>query len=94
MRRRHGQSWWLLNPSKQKSPALWPALNLLDNGQFLVLKEPLELTRRQRGIAGRVLGVGVAQIYLWGAGIDAIVGQLVAAGVPQHMGMHLDAQLG
>ena len=36
----------------------------------------------------------MAKVRLQGPGIDAIAGQLVAAGVPQHMSMHFDAKVG
>jgi hypothetical protein len=56
--------------------------------------------RRQGGIAGRVLDVAVTEIRLDRACVVAIVGELVAAGMPQHVGMMpgsattFDARLG
>ena len=36
----------------------------------------------------------MAKVRLQGPGIDAIAGQLVAAGMPQHVSMHFDAKVG
>ena len=37
------------------------------------------------GVIGRVLGISVAEVVLHGAQIGALVGQVVAAGVAQHV---------
>jgi hypothetical protein len=36
----------------------------------------------------------MAKIGLQGSGIDTLIGQRVPAGMPQHVGMHLEANLG
>jgi hypothetical protein len=59
-----------------------------------ISKEVLEPLRHQGGIARRVLDVAVSEIGLDRARVVAIVGELVAAGVAQHVGMRLDAQIG
>ena len=60
----------------------------------LVPPEILEPTRRQRRIAGRVLDIAMPEVRLQRPGIDAIVGELEAAGVAQHVGVRLDPELG
>ena len=54
--------------------------------------EILEAARRRLGVAHRVLDVAVPEVRLQRAGIDAVIGQLEAAGVAQHVRMHFDAQ--
>jgi hypothetical protein len=49
--------------------------------------EVSESVARQLGIANCVLDVPVAEIGLQRAGVVAIIGQLEAAGVPQHVRM-------
>ena len=44
--------------------------------------------RRQLGVDGRVLNVPVAHVDLDGAGIDALVGEIEAAGVTEHVRVH------
>ena len=53
-----------------------------------IAPEVLEAGRRQLGIAHRVLNVLVAEIGLQRAGIDAVIGELVTAGMPEHVRMH------
>jgi hypothetical protein len=53
----------------------------------------LEPLRRQSGIAGGVLNIAVPEIGLDGARVMAIIGELVAAGVPEHVSMRIDAQI-
>jgi hypothetical protein len=53
--------------------------------------EPL---RRQGGIARRVLNIAMPEIGLDRTGVVAIVGELVAAGMTEHAGVRLDAQIG
>ena len=36
----------------------------------------------------------MAEIRLQGAGVSALVGKLKAAGVPEHVRVHLEAELG
>jgi hypothetical protein len=52
-----------------------------------ISKEFLEPLRRQRGIARRILNIAMPEIRLDRPRVVAIVGQLVAAGVAQHVGM-------
>jgi len=52
-----------------------------------------EPRRRQLSVAHRVLDVAVPKVSLQGARIVPLVGQRVAAGVPEHVGMSLEAQL-
>lgn len=40
-----------------------------------------------------MLNIAMAKIGLERAGVVALVGESVAAGVPQHVGVHLEAQL-
>jgi hypothetical protein len=54
----------------------------------------LEAGRRQLGIAHRVLDVLVAEIRLQRTGIDAVIGELEAACVPQHVRMHWETEIG
>ena len=56
-------------------------------------EQPLEPLRRQLGVSNRVLNGLVAEIALDRAGIDAIVSQLVAAGMTQHVRVHLELEL-
>jgi hypothetical protein len=59
-----------------------------------ISKEFLEPQRRQGGVARRILDVAMPEIRLDRSRVVAIVGELVAAGVPQHVGVRLDAQIG
>ena len=52
-----------------------------------VLPKVSEAMRRQRRIAHGVLDILVAEIGLQRQGIDALIGELVAASVPQHVRM-------
>ena len=54
-----------------------------------ILKPP----RRQRRIAGRVLDIAVPEVGLQRSRIDPVIGELEAAGMPQHVGMRLDPEL-
>jgi hypothetical protein len=58
-----------------------------------VSKQALEPSRCQLGVAHRMLDRLVAEIGLDRSGIDAVVGQLEAAGVAQHvrMDLHIEA---
>jgi hypothetical protein len=60
----------------------------------LIPPEILEPPRRQRRIASRILDIAVPQVGLERPGIDPVVCQLEAAGMPQHVGVRLDTQLG
>jgi hypothetical protein len=58
----------------------------------LVSEEAFEARRRQLGIAHRVLDRLVAEIALDRAGIDALIGQLIAASVPEHVRVYLHVE--
>ena len=58
----------------------------------LVSKQAFEARRRQLGVTHSVLDRFVAEITLNRAGIDAVVRQLVAAGVPEHVRVHLELE--
>jgi hypothetical protein len=57
-------------------------------------EELLEPLRRQGRIARRILNIAMSKIRLDRPRVVAIVGELIAAGVAQHVGMRLDAQIG
>ena len=65
----------------------------LTDRERLVSPKTLKPSGRQLCVAHRVLDRLVAQIALDRAGIDAIVGQLVAAGVTQHVWVYLHRDL-
>src|SRR4029077_3815137 len=48
----------------------------------------LEAGRRQLGVAHRVLDVLVPEIRLQRTGVDAVIGELEAAGMSEHVRMH------
>ena len=58
-----------------------------------VAKEFLKPLRRQGSIACRILNVAVTEISLDRTCVVAIIGQLVAAGVAEHVGMRLDPEI-
>src|SRR5262245_59842349 len=59
-----------------------------------VLPEPIEAVGAQLGISHRVHDVAVAQEVLQRAGVDAVVGELEAAGMPEHVRMNREGQFG
>ena len=59
-----------------------------------IAKEFLEPLRRQRGIARRILNVAMSEIRLDRARVVAVVGELVATGMAEHVGVRLDAEVG
>src|SRR5437899_10349726 len=61
---------------------------------ILVRKEAPEPLRRQLGVPGGVLDVAVAQPLLQGAGVHAVVGELEAAGVPEHVRVDGEGEVG
>jgi len=67
---------------------------LISSPLFSALPEILEPRRRQLGIAHRMLDVPMPQVSLESSGIMPFVGQREPAGVPQHVRMSLEAQLG
>ena len=52
---------------------------------ILFLPETLEPLGRELGVAHRVLDVAVAQLLPQGAGVRAVVDELEAADVPEHV---------
>ena len=67
------------------------------NKQFgcrLAAPEILEPRRRQLGVADRVLNVLMTEVSLKRSGIVSLVGERVAAGVPEHVRVRLEAKLG
>jgi hypothetical protein len=54
----------------------------------------LETIRRQRGVGDRVLDVSVSEIMLDCAGVASIVGEFIAAGMAQHVGVNLEREAG
>ena len=63
----------------------------LDN---LVLPESLESIRCEVGVPHGVRDVPVTEVVLEGSSVVALVGELVAAGVPQHVRVDGEVQLG
>jgi hypothetical protein len=59
-----------------------------------ISKKFLEPMRCQGGIARRILNVAMPEIRLDSTRVVAIVGELVAARVAEHVGVRLDAQIG
>ena len=49
--------------------------------------------RSKRGIARRVLNVAMPEIRLDRARVVAIIGELIATGKAEHVGMRIDAQI-
>ena len=58
------------------------------------MPEVLEAGRRQFGIAHRVLDVAVPEVSLQRASIDAVIGELEATGVSQHVRVHWETESG
>jgi hypothetical protein len=58
-----------------------------------ISKKFLESLRRQGGVARRILNVAVPEIGLDRTGVVAIVGELVAAGMAEHVGVRPDARI-
>jgi hypothetical protein len=97
------------NEGPRKSPApqfsASPLAPLSPGGAFAVgpsskraeLAPPpnvLEPTGRQRGIARGRVDRAMAEVSLQRPGIDALVGQRIAAGVAQHVRVDLESDLG
>src|SRR5262249_40752191 len=59
-----------------------------------ILPEPIEAVRAQLGISHRVRDVAVAEVVLQRAGIDAVIGELEAAGVSEHVRMNGEGKFG
>ena len=65
------------------------------NGGFMSAPpEILEPCRRQLGISNRMLDILVPEVGLQSPRIVALVGQREPAGMPQHVGVNLDAEFG
>src|SRR5215510_11497702 len=64
-----------------------------DDGAHQSLHSPLNRTGLKLGIAHGVPDVLVAEVGLDRPGIGPVIGKLVAAGMAQHVGMHLEAEL-
>jgi hypothetical protein len=59
-------------------------------GAASISKEFLGPLRRHGRIARRILNVAMPEVRLDRARIAAVIGELVAAGMPEHVGMRLD----
>src|SRR5262249_32410240 len=59
-----------------------------------ILPKPIEAVGAKRGISHRMHDVAVAQEVLQRAGVDAIVGELEAAAMAQHVRMNWEGQFG
>src|SRR5262245_40131540 len=60
----------------------------------LVVQEVLEPIAAELGVANGVLDVLVPEVVLDCPGVLAIIGQLEAGGMPQHVGMHGEVEAG
>ena len=60
----------------------------------LVVPETLEPGRSELGVSDGVLDIPVPQVGLQAAGIDALVGEMKTARVPQHVRMNQEVDLG
>ncbi len=60
----------------------------------LILPEPIEAVGAKLGISHRVHDIAVTQEVLQRAGIDAVIGELEAAGMAQHVRMNREGQFG
>jgi hypothetical protein len=56
-----------------------------------VWPEALEPIRRERRVAGRILDIAMPQLSLERRRIDAVIRQLKAAGLPQHVARNISA---
>jgi hypothetical protein len=61
---------------------------------YSILPEFLEAVGGEIGVAHGVLDIAMAQGVLDGAGVLAVVGELVAAGVPEHVRMDGEGERG
>src|SRR5580704_12504664 len=76
------------------TPAIHISKLLVDPPNIRSAPEVFEPVRRQLGVAHGMLDILVAEIGLQSPRIVALVGQREAAGVTQHVGMGLEAELG
>ena len=58
-----------------------------------ISKEFLEPLGRQGRMARRILNVAMTEIRLDRARVVAVIREFVAAGMPEHVGVRLDAQI-
>jgi hypothetical protein len=58
------------------------------------ISKKLEPLRRQRGVARGVLNIATPEVQLDRPGIVAIIGELIAAGIAQHVVIGLDTEFG
>jgi hypothetical protein len=65
--------------------------NPLHQPSSVVSRARSSTPRRRRRVAGRILDITVPEVGLQRPGIDPIVRQLEAAGMPQHVGVYPDA---
>ena len=65
-----------------------------DLAPWSVVEEALEPTGCERGVARGLLDIGVPHVGLDRPGVVAIVGELKPRGMPQHVGVDLDAEIG
>src|SRR4029077_5741082 len=79
---------------RRRKPRRQQLLRFLALAGRLVAPEVLETGRRQLGVAHRVLDVAVPEVSLQRASIDAVIGELEAAGVAQHVRMHWETESG
>ena len=66
----------------------------MGSGPQLLAPKILEPRRCQLGVAHRVLDIPVAEIGLQGPRVVPLVRQRIAAGMPQHVRVRLEAKLG
>ena len=59
-----------------------------------ILPEPIEAVGAQFGITHRVHNIAVAHEMLQRSGIDAVIGELEAAGMAQHVRMNWEGEFG
>src|SRR5262245_41227564 len=59
-----------------------------------MLPKPIEAVGAQLGISHRVHDVAVAEVVLERAGVDAVIGELEAAGVSEHVRMNGEGKFG
>src|SRR5258708_37807126 len=78
------------SPHGRRRHGLTHALRVSPRSQRSVPPEVFEPVRRKLAISNRVLDVLMPEIMLQAAGIDALVGQLVAAAVPEHVRVDLE----
>ena len=66
-------------------------LRIVSSQRHSILPEILEAPPAAVRCTARILNVAVPEVRLQRLRVDAVIGELVAAGMPEHMGMNLDA---